>query len=411
MRMILVLVAVAAITWSAPGQGDSAAALVAEYESKLPRGKKDLPIPLFHKYRMKLAALGRAATPSLASVFDSSKNWRVRYLVVAALARIKDPASIPVLIRALDDKTILQHSFSGMGVPRSARYRIRQEAADALKAIGPPAVEELLGILLNGRSKSYENVVYALSVIATPAAIEPLALIAMSQSEPAPARRDAIQGIARGGARDVQVLAELLQDASVRRDVVEILEKTRNKHLTPVLAGLIHEGAAGHETARAAAGILWKKNKKKWKPGNLKDQVDYLLLAGRGTSIAGAIRQKALSRLAYWVESKNREMRSLAIKALGGFSTTRRNRNIRAGDILLGLLEHSDKDVRLEAVYSLRDKRDYRVMESLIYMLAAEDGNQKKYMSTLRCWTGQDFGLDIEGWLAWWQRNRSTFKR
>ena len=413
MRLILATLISTLIVSAAPAQGDSAADLLSIFEMEL-EGKKDLPVPLFHQTKMKLKALGAAATPDLIRAIDSSKKWEVRYLAVSVLEHTRDPRGIPALVRALRDRTVLQHTFNGWGDHRSARYRIRSSAAKALKAMGTRAVHQLEAIVRNQHHKDRADAVYALRVISGRDAIQTLLKIAKDPTQAPGLRRDAVWGIAGGEARDVQNLNVLLRDARMRPVVVEALTKEAKPKVLPGLIPLLREALTDYEAAKAAAKIMsgvCKARRSKWKPRRVEDHVDWYLLSRRSRSITYDAGRTALPRLAHWTRSQHREMRKEAIKALGLFRKHNSYQSTDAGQVLLHLLEHPDKDVRMEAVWAMREKRDYRVMEYLIGMLGTDAANQKRCHQTLRNWTRQDFGLDVEKWLAWWEANRSSFRR
>ncbi len=413
MRLILAALICTLIGSAAPAQSESAADLLSIFEMEL-EGKKDLPVPLLCKYMKKLQARGQAATPDLIRAIDHSKRWEVRYLAVSVLEKTRDPRAIPALVRALRDRTVLQHSFNGWGEPRSAKHRIRSSAADALKAIGARALQHLKAIVRNRRHKDRADAVYALRVIGDRDAIQTLLKIAKDRTQAPGVRRDAVWGIAGGKARDVQDLSVLLRDPKMRSIVVKALTKEARPNVLPGLTPLLREALTDYEAAKAAAQIMsgvCKARRSKWKPQRVEDHVDWYLLARRSRSITYDVKRPALPRLAHWTRSQHREMRSEAIKALGLFRKQNSYQGTDAGQVLLHLLDHPDKDVRMDAVWAMREKRDYRVMDYLIDMLGTDAANQKRCYQTLRNWTRQDFGMDVEKWLAWWQANRSSFRR
>jgi HEAT repeat protein len=417
LHLIMAIMAILAFGWIAPGartQDSSAADLLGTFELAL-EGKKDLPVPVLYQYQKKLAALGAAATPDLIRAIERSKRWEVRFLAVTALEKTGDPGAIEALIHALRDRTVLQHSFNGWGCPRSAKYGIRHRAAEALKAIGRPALAELTAIAQDPRHPDHANAVYALRVIATPRARKVLLSIAGDRKEPDEVRAEAVWGLAGGDETHVAALASLLADPAMRKVVAEALKKEGKKDSIDALIPTVRLAEEDPETARAAAeiirGICKARRLKKWKPDRADDHVDCLLLARASRSIVYDVKGPALPRLAHWAASRNRPMCLAAIKALGLFRKPSYRRDIDAGQVLLDLIEHPDKDVRLAVVNAMQEKRDYRIMEPLIYMMETDAVNQKRYHALLKNWTREDFGLDVDSWLAWWSENQSTFHR
>jgi len=405
--------AIVALLASWPAVADDegpAAAIVERYESEL-TGKKDVPVPLFCQYRKRLVSLGSSATLDLCHTILHTRCWKVKLLAVSSLEKIRDARAIPALLHALKDRTPLGHSFNGWSDPRTAKYRIRQDAAEALKALGRQALDELRPMARDRRHPDHANAVYALSVMAGPEAIALLVPIARDGREKAEVRRDAIFGIAQGETRDIGVLAELLGDAKVRKDVTEALERKRNKKAIPALARLLPEAAENFEAAQAAAGAIWQMTRGKWKPARVNECVDFYLLADKASSIAGAVKQPAVPRLADWGWSENPIMQKRAIWALGRYHSDGRNPDTAATNALLELLEHVDANVRREVASALSNKRDRRAIPHIIQKMATDAANRKYYSNVLRCWTREDLGTDSVRWLEWWEANRETFRR
>ncbi len=120
--------------------------------------------------RMAAGILGKledgAAVPALVEAKEHP-NWKVRSSVAGALGRIGDPGAVPALLSLLEDENEIVRKGAGVSLKRTAEkaeegdapgedvvaslvdalddryYSVRYSAADALAAIGEPAIPAL----------------------------------------------------------------------------------------------------------------------------------------------------------------------------------------------------------------------------------------------------------------------------
>lgn len=84
-----------------------------------------------HYARIAIEKVGRSATPGLIALLSSAK-WRIRLEAINALDGIRDPASTPALVKALNDDNT----------------GVRWVAAQALRSLGLPGLVAVLEALI-----------------------------------------------------------------------------------------------------------------------------------------------------------------------------------------------------------------------------------------------------------------------
>ncbi len=175
--------------------------------------------------------LGANALPTLLKLLQN-ENWKMRRGAAWALGCVHDRAGVPGLIQALYDEDHLisaeaAHSLGHIkdraGVPwlieilkYTSNWRVRKAAAQALGAIGTPAMDYLLDALQDEEEDVRRLAIEALKEIDDPTV--PMVLLDASYDESAEVRSTAIDALGRyPDHATVQRLIECLSDTSNTR--------------------------------------------------------------------------------------------------------------------------------------------------------------------------------------------------
>jgi HEAT repeat protein/nicotinamide riboside kinase len=228
----------------APGLWDEAASAIARIEGREVRetflGALSADDPeLREKAVWALGRLGQEWTvvPLIAALWD--KEWKVRRRVAWALGRMRDERAVQHLIRALGD----------------GKEEVCQEAVEALKAIGEPAMMPLIRTLSDPRKQVREMATMALSRIGAPA-IRPLILTLGNKGQ---AGEEAMRVLVDIGNLAVEPLVVALGDArsDIRRKVAETLGLIGGGRATASLIGILGDTdeAVRQEAIKALARI------------------------------------------------------------------------------------------------------------------------------------------------------------
>ncbi len=150
-------------------------------------------------------------------------NWIVRMSAAKGLARIQNPEAIPTLVLLLQDK-----------VPT-----VRDEAINALKAIGEASVPSLLEGLQDPNWKIRLRSVEALAILGPPTAVQPLMTLIQQDSDTT-IRQDAIRALGQiGDSQAVDLLLTSLHNPSLRLPAIEALGNIRSSEAVPALITLV----------------------------------------------------------------------------------------------------------------------------------------------------------------------------
>ena len=259
-----------------------AARILAEFEREV-AGKKKMDNDMVNAFRKRLVPLGNPCIPDLAYEIHHSSNWMVRHLAVSALRQLKDPDAIPALIDALNDRTLMGHSFGGYADDRMTKYYIRQNAALALKEIGKEAVFAIKKIAEDRRHPDYENAVYALSKADGPIVEDILQKIARDTSQISSVRLDAAWGIAGRSDESNRICINMLKDRKLCEDVARALKKSRDQSMIDHLLVLVSNVEQNYDAAATAAELVNSIALRGWHPADLEEHVDYFMLANQGS--------------------------------------------------------------------------------------------------------------------------------
>jgi hypothetical protein len=128
-----------------------------------------------------------------------------------------------------------------------------------------------------------------------------------------------VTGLAKQGTTAARVLAALLADEDVRIQAEQALKSTRSEASIPGLMEHVRRAGEDHPLARKAAQVIaWIKSS--YRPQSLEDAVDFMLLSYQIDRIGPRLGPPALSRLRHWANSSCEPMKSVARRALAGFS-------------------------------------------------------------------------------------------
>jgi HEAT repeat protein len=152
----------------------------------------------------------RAVEP-LIGVLKYFTSWKVRYEAARSLGKIKDRRSILPLIDALNDKHV----------------KVREGAAEALRQIGPIAVDPLITALSDDNLNICHDAIVLLGDIKASQAVEPLILV-LKNHELWTLRFEAARAL--GKIRDTRAIEPLIEalndkDAYVREGVKSVLKE------------------------------------------------------------------------------------------------------------------------------------------------------------------------------------------
>ena len=231
-------------------------------------------------------------------------------------------------------------------------WRVREDAAEALVEIGPPAVEGL--ILGLGDIYADDRAAAALGKIGDPRAVAPLVTALQNEY----LRRDAGEALARLGAPAIEPLIAALRDpdADVRKVATRALVEIGGPSFDPLFVALREDRCAD---AAVALGEI----------GDRRAVEPLIMALGAGNEAMSAAAAMALGKLkdALAVEPLIRalsdragDVRANAAKALGEIGDR------RAVEPLIAALHDQDRDVRFGAVWALGEIGDARAVEPLI---------------------------------------------
>ena len=180
----------------------------------------------------------RRAVPALDAAL---RRGGIEGAAVEALAEFKDPSSVPDLVGAMENPRV--------------QYFTRQRAAEALAAIGPPAVPALVGVALGKEKQSAGFAIAALAEIRDPRAVEPLATVARGESH----SRAAIAALEKQGSPAVPALIGLLGEKSwdVQREAIRALGRLGDpRAVEPLLAVLQEPDGLRRAEVESALGMI-----------------------------------------------------------------------------------------------------------------------------------------------------------
>ena len=103
-----------------------------------------------------IEGLGQVGSPAVETLLKLLRDWEVRKYVIAALGKIRDERVLdPLILQLRNDE-------------------FKDDASDALVALGEPSVEKLIGTLRDKDENVRKCAVLALGKIKSSAAIDPL---------------------------------------------------------------------------------------------------------------------------------------------------------------------------------------------------------------------------------------------
>lgn len=210
---------------------------------------------------MELALMGAPAVVPLIRTLNSDDD-RIRGEAAATLGEIGDPAAVKPLVDALTDDAVAP------------------AAADALVAIGRPAVTPTLGLLDGATGVARENAVEVLGRIGAPEAVPAIAELVRSSSDRL--HRKAVDALIGIGAPAVEALIPLLgEDGDGHAGAVDALTG-----IGDVASQALVE-ALGDENARARMGAAIVLERNGWVPAGEEEQVAYLIALQRWQDVIG----------------------------------------------------------------------------------------------------------------------------
>ncbi|MFM8551180.1 MAG: HEAT repeat domain-containing protein, partial [Nitrospiraceae bacterium] len=152
-----------------------------------------------------------------------SPNWIVRMHAAKALGRVGDVGAVDVLMPLLQDKV----------------KAVRVDAAQALVAIGRPAVPHLLEAITHEEWVVRLHAVEALGRLKSPESVEPLLWLLFNDQDQA-VREDAIRSLGEiGDARAVEFLFLAMKDGGLRHLAIEALGRIGDRRAVPALVDVV----------------------------------------------------------------------------------------------------------------------------------------------------------------------------
>jgi HEAT repeat protein len=280
--------------------------------------------------------------------------------------------AIPYLLALFDD------SASLFWEPGHKLTNPAKEAASALVKIGEPSIQPLIDSFKSCKDHDEEELKkFALYKIGRPA-VTPL-VKALKHTDPK-VRASAAITLGRIGDRQaVDSLIELLADKEVRASALYALG-----------------GIKDHRAVGPIMEILRSEN-------NVEIRVE-------GVEALGEIGDsRALDILVILSKDKEQWVRTTAVKSLG------RMGGPFAVAALIEALNDEDGIVRDDAVSAIGNVGDKSAVGPLLDYLKKEKSEKKwnhcwNIVDTLKKITGVDFGMDVDKWYQWYQRNSEKTK-
>lgn len=208
-----------------------------------------------HEEWMELALMGSPAVDPLIRALNGD-DGRIRGEAAATLGEIGDPAAVGPLVDALTDEAVAP------------------VAADALVAIGEPAIAPVLGMLEEGAGNARESAVEVLGRLGAPEAVP--AIVELVRTGGARLHRKAVDALVGIGAPAVGPLISLLgEDGDGHAGAASALTRIGDPALGPLTEALGSE----HSLIRmGAARVLERLG---WSPGCIDEQTTYLIALQR----------------------------------------------------------------------------------------------------------------------------------
>jgi HEAT repeat protein len=349
--------------------------------------------------------------------------------------------AIPFLIGILDDsKSMVWTSSPIITLGRGSKITSPgKEAAKALKEIGKPAVEPLIGYLKNIKNiegQGRENAAWALGEIGDSRATEPLIdalngkraslrfnaakalwkikgtlefLITVLKDESPGGRSDAAAAL--GEIKDRRAVKPLImalkdQHSNVREEAAKALGVIEDGRAVEPLITLLRDEQPGVRS-EAALGLGKIKDVRALEPliAILKDTGQYYVVRSDSAKALGTINDtRAAEALIATLKDGNSCVRWHAAEALGKMNDP------AAVEFLIAALKDEDEDVRERTARALGKIGDRRAVEPLL--TALKDAHQRVQWGVqwaLKKITGKDFGEDHGKWQKWWEQNKGNF--
>lgn len=209
---------------------------------------------------MELARMGPPAVEPLIRTLNGDDD-RIRCEAAATLGEIGDPAALGPLVDALADETVAP------------------VAADALVAIGEPAVAPVLEVLEDGAGAARENAVEVLGRLGTPEAVPAIAEFVRTGEDRL--HRKAVDALIGIGAPAVDALIPLLgEEGDGQAGATAALTGIGDPALEPLAGALDGENSS---IRMGAARVL---EKLEWAPeGGAEEEIVYLIALQRWAEI------------------------------------------------------------------------------------------------------------------------------
>ncbi len=209
-----------------------------------------------------LALMGSPAVDPLIRVINGDDD-RIRCEAAATLGEIGDPGAVGPLVAALADEAVAP------------------AAADALVAIGEPAVAPVLEVLEDGTGASRENAVEVLGRLGTPEAVP--AIVELVRTGRDRLHRKAVDALVGIGAPAVDALIPLLgEEGDGQAGAVAALTGIGAPALEPLA------GALGHENSSIRMGAARVLEQFGWVPeGGTKEEIVHLIALQRWPEVVG----------------------------------------------------------------------------------------------------------------------------